>query len=221
MEKFETKLIAASKLQDAPYNPRKVMAASAFDALKVSIREHGQVEPIVVQKESEKYGPLVIVGGHQRKRAVVDIESEEGIPQPKVLCIVIDVDDATAKKLNLRLNRIGGEFDPEKLGALFQGDEFKDFDFEELGFSAREVEQALKTVTPPSFEEPKVPIFARSVTLSLDFGDVEARDAVKAWIVEQAKVTEKRTGEVVQALIRKGSKQAARDRQKKMIRAGS
>jgi ParB-like chromosome segregation protein Spo0J len=206
-KKFEIKLLPASSLVPAPYNPRKI-SADDFELLKDSIREHGLVEPIVVQKSNN-----MIIGGHQRLNAFVEVEHEQGVKNPKTTCFVLDCDDATAKRLNLRLNRIGGEFDQDKLGQLFESEDFPEgFRFEELGFSAKEIERVLKTVAPPALDDPKPATFGRSVTLSLEFGDIEVRDQVKEWLIERAKLTQKRTGDVVQEMIRKGAKREPKER---------
>ena len=75
---------------------------------------------MVVQKRSEKYGENVLIGGHQRERAMRELCAAYGWPEPDLVpCTILDVPDADAKQLNVALNNIEGEFDPVKLGRLF------------------------------------------------------------------------------------------------------
>src|SRR5258708_32926250 len=90
-------LIKAHLLNASPYNPNK-LAPEKYEALKQTIREDGFLEDLVVQKSG-----LNIIGGHHRYRAVKEISVEAGTPLPEIPRKVIDVDDGTARKTNLKL----------------------------------------------------------------------------------------------------------------------
>lgn len=78
----------------APYNPRRI-SKHDLEALQRSIRYFGSVEPVVVNRRSNR-----IVGGHQRIKAA-KAEGLESFP-----VVFVDLDDPSEKQLNLALNRI-------------------------------------------------------------------------------------------------------------------
>jgi hypothetical protein len=113
-------LVEFGLLQAAPYNPR-IMPPGEMAALKASLIKHGLVEPLVVQRNSEQYGFMVIIGGHQRRTAMLELHAERGLPPPEeIWCVVLDIKDIEAKQLNVSLNNIGGDFDPIRLGELLR-----------------------------------------------------------------------------------------------------
>ena len=65
-------------LKRAEYNPR-IMPDSEMSALKTSIKTFGFVEPIVVNKNKDRYG--VLVGGHQRLTALESLIASGTVPQ--------------------------------------------------------------------------------------------------------------------------------------------
>ena len=188
----------------APYNPRKIKP-EMLAALKQSMREVGFIDPIVVQRHSEAYGPMVIIGGHQRVRAFKEVCIELGLPIPKIPCIVLDIDDRRAKKLNMQLNRVGGEFDPRKLGELLASiDEEEKITVDEassMGFTIDEVSKHIQLVEPVHITPDNPSTFGRSVTLSLTFNDVRVRDAVKKALAEKAETAKKTNGEFIAELL--------------------
>lgn len=188
----------------APYNPRKIKP-EMLAALKLSMREVGFIDPIVVQRHSEAYGPMVIVGGHQRVRAFKEVCIELGLPIPKIPCIVLDLDDRRAKKLNMQLNRVGGEFDPRKLGELLASiDEEEKITVDEassMGFTIDEVGKHIQLVEPVHITPEQSTTFGKSVTLSLSFNDVRMRDAVKKALAEKSETAKKTNGEFIAELL--------------------
>jgi hypothetical protein len=112
VEMHRVSMHAIGALNPAPYNPRKI-TPQMLQALKDNIRAHGFLEPVVVQKKG-----MTLIAGHQRIRALKEICVEDEVAMPTVPCVVVDVDDRTAKKLNVTLNRVGGEFDDRLLGEL-------------------------------------------------------------------------------------------------------
>jgi len=90
------------ELRPARYNPR-VISDEALAGLAASIKKFGCVEPIIVNTRD---GKNTIIGGNQRFKVL----SAAGIE--KCICIIVDLNSADEKILNLTLNNpeIQGEF---------------------------------------------------------------------------------------------------------------
>lgn len=205
----ESVKIHPTRLNPAPYNAQK-MTPAEFEALKAGIRSFGFVENVVVQKHSSRFGPLVIIGGHQRLNAVREICVEDNCPMPELPCVVLDVDDRTAKRLNVALNRVHGTPDAQLLAELLE-----DIDREQrvtpeevsmMGFEDDEFRGLLHLADPPVPTDSET--FARSITISLKFNDLPTRDAVKAKLDDRAKKQKCLNGDVVMGLLR-GTKKVA------------
>jgi hypothetical protein len=93
-----------SQLSPAKYNPRKI-SDEALEGLSNSLKRFGIVEPIIVNVRD---GRNTIVGGHQRRLALQKLSGAD----TEIDCIVVDLDEAEEKLLNLSLNNpaIQGEF---------------------------------------------------------------------------------------------------------------
>src|SRR5262249_31261231 len=115
----------------APYNPRRI-SDQDLEPLRRSVSFFGTAEPVVVNRRSGR-----IVGGHQRVRAAED----EGLPSLPV--VYVDLDDPSEKQLNIALNRISGEWDPEKLEAVLAELEAGGADMALTGFTSEELEQLI------------------------------------------------------------------------------
>lgn len=185
----EQTLVKLSSVNFAPYNPR-TMSVEQMAALKASLVKHGMVLNLVVQKRG-----MVLIGGHQRVDAMRSVCRERNWPEPEAVpAVILDVPDDDAKKLNVALNRIDGEFDPYRLGELFQSlrPDLTEEDVAALGFVMAEVDQAIALVQPPEElaalleEQAKedLSIFGRSITLSVEFETVEDRDLAKTLLKE-------------------------------------
>ena len=207
MEVHPTTLLKAFELNPVPYNPNK-MTQGKFEALKESIRAVGFVEPIVVQADG-----LNIIGGHHRLKALKEIVIEDGTALPEIPCIVIDVTDIEAKKLNLKLNHLKGEPDARLLGEVLvdlfpvQVDRM-DLEFEALGLAADEAMRYMNIVNPNPIvsQTGEVRTFGKSVTISLEFSDTRIRDKIKAALQERVTVQKKKSGHVVAELLSLPSK---------------
>jgi len=130
-----------SDLKFAPYNPRKI-ADKELAKLKRSISEFGYVEPIVWNKRTG-----FVVGGNQRLKALRELEIEE------VDVVVVDLDDAKEKALNVALNKISGEWDFPKLKDVLTDIDTGDFDIELTGFDLDEIENLISTVIDTEFSD--------------------------------------------------------------------
>ena len=165
------------------YNPR-VMPPEKMRALRASLVKHGFVLNLVVQKKG-----MVLIGGHQRVKAMRELCVENEWPEPNALpATVLDVDDSTAKQLNIALNNVEGEFDPYKLGEIFQ-DIFPSMtgdDVLAIGFVQENIAELMALVQEPDeaaklLEEQAGDLsgFANSVTLTVEFATVAERDQAK------------------------------------------
>lgn len=106
---MELRTIKVTKINPAPYNPRVNLdrGSPEYERIRASLNEFGLVEPLVW---NERTGNLV--GGHQRLRVLVDGGAAT------VDVAVVDLDEAKERALNLALNKVGGQWDDDKLAAL-------------------------------------------------------------------------------------------------------
>lgn len=105
--------IEITKLEPAEDNPRVDLQSGdhRLEALKQSIDKFGYVEPIVWNSRTGH-----VVGGHQRLKAIRELEPERG----KVQCVVVDLPAKKEKALGIALNRIKGDWDYEKLALVVE-----------------------------------------------------------------------------------------------------
>ena len=98
-------------MERATYNPRVELRPGdeEYEALKKSLQRFGLVEPIVWNERTNR-----VVGGHQR------LAVEEDLGHDEVDVSVVNLDELKEKELNIALNKTGGRWDNEKLGALFE-----------------------------------------------------------------------------------------------------
>ena len=123
------------ELLPAEYNPRKDLKPGdeEYEKLKRSIEEFGYVEPVIWNKTTGR-----VVGGHQRLKVLIDL----GITE--VDCVVIEMDDAKEKALNIALNKISGDWDKDKLTLLIADLQGEDFDVSLTGFDPAEIDDLFK-----------------------------------------------------------------------------
>jgi hypothetical protein len=99
-------IIEKKKIADlipAPYNPRQ-STAKQEKHLKESLEKFGLVEPIIFNKQTGW-----IVGGHFRVRELKKL----GITE--IECVIVDLNEADEKELNIRLNANTGSWDWDTL----------------------------------------------------------------------------------------------------------
>ena len=89
------KTMKLDKLMADPANPRTHDARN-LEAIEASLREHGQVEPLVVQKSS-----MMVIAGNGRAEAM----RKMGWKLAEV--VLLDVGDVEARRLSIALNRSG------------------------------------------------------------------------------------------------------------------
>jgi len=99
-------IIEKKKISDlipAPYNPRQ-STAKQEKHLKESLQKFGLVEPIIFNKQTG-----YIVGGHFRVRELKKLGINE------IECVIVDLNEADEKELNIRLNANTGGWDWDTL----------------------------------------------------------------------------------------------------------
>ena len=125
--------VPISRLRPWPENPR-IMPEAEMHKLLRSVESFGLVEPLVVRRSDQ-----LVIGGHQRLAAA------QVLGFTKAPVVYVEVSDEEAKTLNLALNRIQGEWDLPKLGALLDElCELPDFDISLTGFDDGEIEDLLR-----------------------------------------------------------------------------
>ena len=124
-----------SDLLPASYNPRKDLKPGdkEYEDLKNSIENFGCVEPIVWNRRNGH-----IIGGHQRLKILAELGKKE------TECVVLDLDDNQEKDLNLRLNKISGDWDLDKLKIVIDDLKLADFDLSLTGFEIEELDNLFR-----------------------------------------------------------------------------
>lgn len=122
-------------LRPDPANPRRI-GDQELDALTKSMRAHGFVLPVLA-RASDK----IVIGGHQR------LVAARRLGHKTVPTMFLDVDTEQAHLLNLALNRISGEWDPDLLGQMLRDLSLvPDIDLSLSGFSDDELKKFLKRI---------------------------------------------------------------------------
>lgn len=120
---LEVSLLDIDNIQPNPWNPN-VQNEQQFKAEVESITHNGFLAPILVRAFDDHYQ---IIDGEHRLKALKEIiekkiEGKRNVPDlvksRQIPSIVIDVDDANAKKLTIIMNETRGRADFAKLGAL-------------------------------------------------------------------------------------------------------
>lgn len=167
--------IPVEKLKPAEYNPRQNLVPSDADYQKLvkAIGKFGLVEPLVWNKRSGN-----LVGGHQRLKVLMaetfpdrlkvlegdrwlqeigDILAQiadKVVKSFKVPCTVVDLKPADEKALNAALNKISGEWDYEKLAAVFRELDQDGYELDLTGFDDYEIEPLMAADwTPPGVDD--------------------------------------------------------------------
>ncbi len=132
MNSIQVQKIPYEKLNPSAYNPRKDLQPGdpEFEKLLRSVEEFGYVEPIVWNSRTGN-----IVGGHQRFKVLRQLNYTE------IDCVVVDMDEAREKALNIALNKISGEWDEEKLAMVFRDIEQFGISLDITGFETPEIDK--------------------------------------------------------------------------------
>lgn len=107
-EAIEVVEIPTARIEPDPANPN-AMGEGILEALSKEVREHGFVQPVVVRPSGDAF---VIVDGEHRWRVLSDLGVET------VPCVIDDRPEDDARLRMVTLNRLRGEFAPEKLAGV-------------------------------------------------------------------------------------------------------
>lgn len=146
---METAIWKIKDIRPAPYNPREELkpGEEEWEALSKSVHRFGLVEPLIINTTTG-----LLVSGHQR----LNVLKAQGATEAEVVLVAMTPENE--KLLNISLNKIEGEWDYEKLEALFDGIEAKDVEF--TGFSTDEL----------------MNLFGDASADKVDFGDTDPED---------------------------------------------
>lgn len=140
MKDLQITKVKISKLNPAPYNPRK-WSDEAIKQLTESIQEFGLVDPVLVNSSDARKD--VVIGGHFRLKVARDLGIKE------VPVVYIDIPDIEREKeLNIRLNKNLGDWDYEMLS------EFDETLLSTIGFDSQELDEIFDMVVdePETFD---------------------------------------------------------------------
>jgi len=126
---MKTTDIKISKLKLAEYNPRKI-SEKDLASLKRSLEKFGFIQPVVINKD------FTVISGHQRIKAWKELGHDD------VPTIQLSVSKNEEKALNLAMNKIGGEWDIDKLYTVMNDLRITD-ELEFTGFDEKEVSKIL------------------------------------------------------------------------------
>lgn len=135
---IEYRTVKLSEIHEDPANARLHPDENLAD-IRASLKEFGQVEPLIVHKATGK-----VIGGNGRLKVMRSMGWEEcGVA-------LVDMDNMKATALGIALNRAGerAEWDKETLAKLLA--EIDDVS-EELEASLKELEEQ-EGITPPDFQ---------------------------------------------------------------------
>jgi len=126
-------------LYPAVYNPRKDLRPGdpEYEKIKRSIQEFDCVDPLIINADG------TIIGGHQRWKVLRDLGYTE------VECSIVSLDKTREKALNVALNKVGGEWDDDKLAELLKDIE-KDIDATITGFDMEEIRELIVSLEEPA-----------------------------------------------------------------------
>ena len=113
------------ELIPADYNPRQI-TKTEYSRLKADIKEKGILQPLVINSNIDRKN--IIIGGHQRYNIAVEL----GIH--KLPCIEVNYEYDKEIETNIKLNKLGGKFDKNKLANWFQIDRLKEWGFKSIDF---------------------------------------------------------------------------------------
>ncbi|WP_093291594.1 site-specific DNA-methyltransferase [Thermoactinomyces sp. DSM 45892] len=132
--KVKIQSVSINQINPAKYNPRLDLKSGdpEYEKLKKSIEEFGFVEPLIWNSQTGN-----LVGGHQRLKVLI----EQGVTE--VECSIVDLPEDKEKALNIGLNKVGGDWDFEKLARLLDDIQLSGLDMDLTGFGEEEVDQIL------------------------------------------------------------------------------
>ena len=137
--------ISLEKLNPAKYNPRKELKPGdkEFEKLKSSMEKFGYVELIVVNVANNN----TVISGHQR----LSVLKATGATEAE--CVLVELNEADEKALNLAMNKIRGDWDVPKLAEVLENLKSLNYDFSFTGFEAPEIEEITSSIYSKEISE--------------------------------------------------------------------
>lgn len=111
VQQLEIVYLPTEKLHPNPWNPNQ-QNPSVARALTESLDAYGHIAPVSVRPHPEIADEWQIIDGEHRWREAIRREDAT------VPCVVLDLDDAQARKLTVILNEVSGDADVALLGKL-------------------------------------------------------------------------------------------------------
>jgi len=186
--------VSIDLLKEAPYNPRVDLAQDDPDYIKVkrSLETFDLVEPVVWNKRTG-----FIVSGHQRVKALREL----GRTEAEVSVVDLPLDEE--KKLNVRINKVKGRWDYEKLADLIASlpeedvelTGFEDWEIDSLNVGYDHIDDLLENNFSDVAEREHKEKTTFVITFSLP---EEARDEVEAFLAADELARDKLVEAVVQ-----------------------
>lgn len=136
---MKTTDIKISKLKLAEYNPRRI-SEKDLASLKKSLEKFGFIQPVVINKD------FTVISGHQRIKAWGEMGND------MVPTLQLAITKTEEKALNLAMNKIGGEWDVDKLFSVMNELRVTD-ELEFTGFDEKEVSKILDSFIDEEPEE--------------------------------------------------------------------
>ena len=131
----EIRRVKVKDVKISGYNPRRPLKSGdpEYEKLKRSIQVYGYLVLLVINARNG-----YLIAGHQRLPILVDLGIEE------VDAIFVDLGTEDEKALNILLNKIGSDWDYDKLVPILQElKEFPNFDVSITGFEFPEISQLI------------------------------------------------------------------------------
>ncbi len=145
MNEMNIRKFKLSELNPAKYNPRKMLKLGdkEFEKLKNSIRDFGYVELIVVNEANNN----TVISGHQRLSVLKHLGETEAE------CVVVSMNDADERALNVAMNKVTGEWDVDKLAEVMDSLKELDYDLGKTGFDPPEIDELFNKVHDKEVKE--------------------------------------------------------------------
>ena len=172
MTKF--KKVSITSINPDPANPRKALQAEdqEYQNIKGSIQGLGFLDPIIIDTETRE-----IIGGHQRHTVLQDSGVTElyEIPLGGITWLTPEVDLRKLNKTeriaaNIALNKIAGEWEPEKLVAALESIKVGGLEIEITGFGEKELVSFIAEINKDKEPLDTEPQISRAEELRKEWG---------------------------------------------------
>ena len=154
---LKIEMVKINKLRFAEYNPRRISKYQE-DHLDASIHQHGITQPLLANSNPDRL--FILIAGHQRLR------SARRLGYTEVPTMLLNLSEDEERSLNLKLNRIGGEFEEELL-KLYPIEQLLAAGFDDLDLG--QIWDADLTIEDDNFDEEKA--VKEAATTDIKLGD--------------------------------------------------